>query len=340
MKKTSRFVGIDVANDNFVVSIFTKPEQPIISSCPFDNSTDGFSECVDWLQKNNVRQKNSILCMESTGVYSEKLAYYLFAHSFSVVIEHPLKVKRAFEPAGHKTDVIDSKHIAEYAFRFFDELSLWKPRQEIIEQMKQILSVRDLCVKHKTALSNSLRSSQAHVVTVPVLLNAQKTIISVLSTQIKIMEKELESCIAAHPATAQTIASLKTIPGVGLLLAATLFSVTNGFACTNPKQIAAYVGIAPYQYESGSSVFRSPRCRRYGPKLFRRLLRLAAQSVVTHVHSFKVYYFSKCSSGKPKALALNNVANKLLKIACSIVQNKTVYIPDYRSLSPVICKSA
>jgi len=69
-------------------------------------------------------------------------------------------------------------------------------------------------------------------------------------------------------------------------------------------------------------------------------LRLAAQSVATHDVTFRHYYLRKLAQGKAKALVLNNIANKLLKVACAMIQNNTRYIKDYRSIHPMYFKSA
>ena len=72
-----------------------------------------------------------------------------------------------------------------------------------------------------------------------------------------------------------------------------------------------------------------------GLKLSRKLLRLAAQSVATHDVSFRRYYLRKQAEGKAKALVLNNIANKLLKVACAIVRDNTRYIKEHRSIHPM-----
>ena len=74
--------------------------------------------------------------------------------------------------------------------------------------------------------------------------------------------------------------------------------------------------------------------RHYGPNASRKLLRLAAQSVATHNVTFRRYYKRKLLEGKAKALVLNNIANKLLKIACAIVRDNTRYIKEHRSVHP------
>jgi transposase len=69
-------------------------------------------------------------------------------------------------------------------------------------------------------------------------------------------------------------------------------------------------------------------------------LYLAAMSVATHNPEFRRYYLRKVGEGKPKKLVLNNISNKLLKVVCALVRTETEYIPNYKSVNPMILKSA
>jgi transposase len=102
----------------------------------------------------------------------------------------------------------------------------------------------------------------------------------------------------------------------------------------NPKALAAYIGICPYENSSGSSRHKKPTSRHYGPSPMRRLIHLAAMSVRQHAPAFKRYFLRKLAEGKPKQLILNNIANKLLKIVCAVARTRTPYIPGYRSVHP------
>ena len=128
MPKIAYFIGIDISAATFATSIFEGPEKAIITEKTISNTTDGFVSLVIWLKEHGANSSNSVICMEATGVYCEALAHYLTAKGFRVSIESPLKVKRAFDPIGHKTDAIDSKQIAEYAYRFSDELKMLSGR--------------------------------------------------------------------------------------------------------------------------------------------------------------------------------------------------------------------
>jgi hypothetical protein len=103
----------------------------------------------------------------------------------------------------------------------------------------------------------------------------------------------------------------------------------------DPKVLASFIGICPLRHESGSSVFSPPTSRHYGPSVLRKLLYLAACSVRTHKPPFRLYFFRKVAQGKHKKLVLNNIQNKILKLACAVVRSQKPYIPNYVAVNPL-----
>lgn len=127
MNRIAYFIGIDIAADDFTAAILTTPDKPFHVRETILNCADGFRSFEQWLASHKVTLRNSVVCLEATGVYGEALCYYLAAKGYRVAVEPPLKVKRAFDQSGHKTDAVDSRQIAEYAYRFADELNFWQP---------------------------------------------------------------------------------------------------------------------------------------------------------------------------------------------------------------------
>jgi transposase len=341
MLKNKFFIGLDIAAETFVASIYQHPKQPIITKEAINNNPEGFTMLISWLKEHNINQANSVICMEATGVYSEAVAHCLLAKGFKVSVEPPLKVKRAFDPVGHKTDPVDSKQIAEYAYRYSDELRFFQPKQEIVEKIRQLLIVREQFTKHKTATKNAMRAYSKHVVQVVLIKQAHQETLTQLEKQIAKIDKELSKFIQQNPTISQNVHTLKSITGYGMLLSANLIAITNNFESINKHKIlAAFIGIVPYQHQSGTSISKRPRIRHFGPQRVRKLLRLAAQSVATHDSQFRHYYLRKLAEGKPKALVLNNIANKLIKVACAAIRDNSFYIKEHRSIHPMYLKSA
>ena len=244
-------------------------------------------------------------------------------------------MKRSFKIDGHKTDPVDSRQIAEYAYRFYDELRIWKPRREVLEQVKILLATREQLVIEKTRHNNSLKALKRKVVRVDIAETILETLISTLKDQIKAIETEMNKIIQQEADLAQEQALLTSIPGVGKLLSAqalVLFHQMEGEL--SDKKMAAFIGICPYEHSSGTSVKRKARTSQHGPEVIRKLLNLAARSVCTHIPVYRQYYLRKLAEGKAKSLAINNVGNKLLSVMVAVFKSGVPYIPGYRSIHP------
>ena len=340
-KNIKNYIGIDMASETFTTSIFHSPQDEKITQEPLSNSIEGFQSLCAWFKTKKIVPNNSIICMEATGVYGEAITHYLASQGFSVAVEPPLKVKRAFDKDGHKTDAVDSAQIAEYAYRFFDELRFWKPTSEIIEKLKHFLTARELLVKQSVSIQNALKAYERHIAQDKDLLAIQKKNLSQVKEHLDEIDQHIDQLIRQNPTLHQMARCLDSLSGVGLLLAAYMLVTTNGFQnITDYRQYAAFLGICPYKFESGKSVHRKSHSRYFGPSYTRKLLHLAARSVATHQIEFRKYYYRKIEEGKSKTLVLNNIANKLLKISFALVRDRQCYIKGYRSVSPLVLQNA
>ena len=334
------FVGLDIAAETFMAAIGTSPWKLLVKAKQFANAQDGFQQFDAWLREQNCPLEQTVVCMEATGVYGEALAYYLVAHQYAVAIEPPLKVKRAFKPHGPKTDAVDSEQIAEYACRYSDELVLWQPPSELVEQLQVLLATREQLVQQSTAHQNALRALRRKAVRIAFAEQVYKQMITETKSRVKALEKEIKRLIDQQPTAHRLFIWLVTIPGVGLLLAAHVLVLTQcGTRPFPAPKLAAHLGIAPLAHESGTSVYARPTSRHYGPSQPRKLLHLAARSVSTHNKHFRAYYERKVAEGKAKKLVLNNVANKLVRIICAILESQTEYDANYGARKPALTKN-
>lgn len=335
MKHPCYSAGIDIASDSFVASISSTPGEVLYGPETFENNLDGFKNLINWFSRKQITPPKILICMEATGVYGELLCHCLYRHHYPVVVESPLKVKRAFKIDTHKTDAVDSAQIAEYGLRFFNQLTPWQPREALLEQLNILINSRELLVQQRTQTYNHLHSLKRKVVQSPHALASLERIVETLTQQIKKLEDQIKQLIGQNVQMQRYTDLLKSIPGVNLLLAANLLVMTNGFTRGNSyRQAASYLKLAPLKHESGTSVYRKPRTPRYGPSIMRKLLSLAALSVVTHKALFRQYYLRKQAEGKPKRLILNNVENKLLKIIWAIIREQKPYNSTYCSIHP------
>jgi transposase len=327
------FVGIDIASTSFVACVGTTPWKLTVKPVKFENDEEGFVSFLGWLKEHNLQAQSTVVCMEATGVYGEGLAYFLHASGYRVAVEPPLNIQRKFPANASKTDELDCQYIAEYACRYVDRLSLWQPRAEILEQVKVLLTTRAHFSVQLTGHKNALHAVNRKKVSSELAKQVHHNMVEQITLSIKAIDKEIRRLIESDPTFKQTLLLLLSVPGIGLQLAAHL--LIHMQATLDPKALAAFIGICPIQHQSGSSVFATPTSRHYGPSVLRKLLYLAACSVRTHKKQFQQYFFRKVAQGKHKKLVLNNIQNKILKIACAVVRSHQPYIPNYVSVNPL-----
>jgi len=329
------FVGIDVASETFTVSVWVADHKIIVTEAALLNTKEGIAAFVAWLSTRGMCQAQTIICMEATGVYNEVLCTDLVAAGYRVAVEPPLNVKRAFQPGGPKSDPVDSRQIAEYAFRFSDVLTFWTPVAALVQEIRALLGMRERLTRnivvHRNARHALARAAHPYLL----LLTMTDTLITQLVEKTVEIDAQIRTLVRQDPRLQRIVGALDSIPGVGLLLAAYLLVLTNGFQrVPTAREIAAYLGMAPLLRSSGSSLRGKPASRHYGPRKLRSLLHLAARSVVTHRAEYREYYTRMCAAGKPKVLVLNNVANKLLRVICAIMKSGAPYHAGHYSINP------
>ena len=336
MQLPQYLVGVDMAAESFTFTSYDSVSQSYDKPHTLANTPDGLGELQKYLDDRCMTPADTIFCVEATGVYVELLAYYLASKGYRLAIEAPHKAKRAFYPLGAKSDPLDSRQLAEYAFRFFDQLPFWNPSEVIVEQLRVLLTTREQLIRQSTATKNALQAIQHKVIRTPPAEVAFESIIEHLKTQLKNIDQEIKKRSSGDPSFGPVVALIMSVPGVGILLASHLLTLSEGF--TKPLEsrlIASHLGICPLPYQSGTSIRRRSKSRGGGHSILRKLLYLAAMSLRTHDQSFKHYFLRKTQEGKAKSLVLNNIENRLLKLICAIIRTKTPFIEGYKSVNPM-----
>lgn len=328
------FVGVDIASASFMGCIGTAPWKVTVKPVKFENDEEGFISFLNWLKEHKLQAESTVVCLEATGVYSEGLAYFLHASGYTVAVEPPLNIQRKFPLNASKTDELDCQYIAEYAYRYQDKLAFWKPRAEILEQVQVLLTTRQHFSVQVTGHKNALHALSRKQVSSELAQHSHQTMIEQLAKAIKEIDQEIRRLIDSDPTFKQTLLLLLSVPGIGLQLAAHLLILMQ--ETLDPRVLASFIGISPIKHESGSSVYSAPTSRHFGPPTLRKLLYLAACTVRTHKKQFRQYFFRKVAEGKHKKLVLNNIQNKLLKIACAVVRSQQSYISNYAPVNPLV----
>lgn len=322
------YVGIDISKDTFTVTLLTNPESLLFFGETFDNSASGFNRFLKRVDAFEIATDTPFV-MEATGVYGEHLATFLYRRDRAVYVEPPVKISRAFRD-DEKTDPIDSRMIAEYGFRYRDQLHAWKPKDRIVEEIRVLMVNRELFVKQRTASKNVLRAMRHK--TEQGLRNFHQEQIEFLTSRIEAIEVAIQDTFKQNAVTQQHVSNLDTIPGVGIIFIANFFDVTDGFTCINYRSLAKYLGIIPRLHQSGTSVKKKPRSKKTGPARMRKQLFLSSMTSIKTEGPLKDYFYRRQAAGKNGKIVLRIIANKLLKIACAVVLSNQPYDPEYKSI--------
>jgi transposase len=326
-------IGLDISDKFFTATSCTYADAAFSFQWlarDFSQDDAGFQAFLDTLQTHGIDAPRCHIIMEATGIYSEAISRFLFERGFAVFVEPPLKVKRAFYERG-KSDPVDSRQIAEYGFRFADKLHAWQPRETLIDTLAALLSTREALTVYqagcKATLKGLLKKPNAEILTTIYEKNIDDA-----KARIKEVDALIDAQIASNPRIFQTYEHVCSIPHVGRLLALNLLLITDGFtAHVNHRQLAAYIGICPFEHQSGSSVYRRPHSDAAGPARLRKLLYLASMRMRAYFPDFKEYYLRKTAEGKSGKLVLNNIANKALKLICGVIRNGKPYLKTFSS---------
>ena len=153
-----------------------------------------------------------------------------------------------------------------------------------------------------------------------------KKTIKCFTNEIKRIEEELKELILSDNQLNSTIGLVTSVTGIGTITALYFTIFTNFFTrYTNPKQLACYCGVVPFEHTSGSSVHKQSKTHPIANQTLKKQLHMCALAAVRHDPDLKVYYHRKAEEGKNKMLVLNNVRNKLVLRICAVVKRQKPY---------------
>lgn len=325
-------IGLDISADFFTASCVDANFLTIFYGQQFDQTPEGFDSFLAYLHEREF--VSGSVCMEATGVYSEKIAYYLHEQGYHVFVEPPLAIHKALYEED-KTDPIDSRQIAEYVFRYPDRLHRWQPTLEIVDQLQTLLMTRDHLTKMQTASKNTRKSLQRKYHDMQAFERIYTELIDDFETRITDIDREIPALIKTNPELWRKTEDILSIKNVGILLTVNLLVLTDGYtAHVKYTSLAKCIGVYPRKHQSGSSINKRPRGSGIGPRRLRKLLYLAAMRMRKNSPEMQTYFERKVAEGKEPRLVLNNIENRILKLICGVLKSGKPYIANYRSVNP------
>jgi transposase len=311
MQPIPLFVGIDVAKAHLDVAL---GPDGAISRHPNDEA--GIAAILALL----AASPPSLIVIEATGNLETPLVAALAAEALPVAVVNPLQARRFAQATGRtaKTDALDARVLALFAERVRPE-----PRplpDAAARELADLLARRRQLIGMRTAEKNRLGTAASDAVRAD--LEAH---IAYLDRQVGEMDRRLDEAIRNSPMWHQRDELLRGIPGIGPVASRTLLAELPELGTLGRRKIAALVGLAPMNRDSGT--LRGRRMIVGGRAAVRSALYLSALSAVRHNPALKAFYERLLAAGKAKKLALVAAAHKLLTMADAILRSNRPWDP-------------
>ena len=320
-------LGIDVSKESIDACLVRNSDGQLFES-KFHNNLSGFRHLKRWCKETGCEcDQNTLCCMEHTGLYTRLLVHYLVSREVGVWLESSLQIKKSMGLLRGKSDKIDAQRIARYARLHEQKAEIMKIGVLTLEKLKDLQANRRRLMKSLQGLRTSMEElKQFDPAT-------GKEVERINREAIRGLEKSLEKVdeqILTHISQDQELKSkydlMLTVQGVGKVLAAMLLVYTHGFSrLTDSRKLACYSGVAPFVYESGTSIRGKTGVSKFANNELKKVLHMAAISSVQHNPDLREYFQRKVQEGKNKMSVINAVRNKLLHRIVTVVKRGTPY---------------
>ncbi len=312
---SEKFVGIDVSKSYLDVAIY---ETDIDKK--WDNDDSGIKELIAFLKPLSV----TLIVLEATGGYESLAASTLNENGLPVVVANPRHVRNFAKATGAlaKTDQIDARNIAHYA-------SAIRPaRRGIKDKQTQLLAalnarrrqIVDMLAAEKNRLHTAPQANQKNI----------REHIKWLEKNIKQINKDIQKTIRESPLWRENDDIIQSYKSMGPVSSSTLLSDLPELGTLDRKKIAALVGLAPFNCDSGR--YRGRRRIWGGRAHVRKTLFMAARSAIRFNPEIKMFYEKLRGAGKPHKVALTACMRKILITINAMVKNKTYWSQGYKNL--------
>jgi transposase len=307
------FVGVDVSKDHLDVHV-----RPAATRRRFANTAAGIAELVAWARPLGAER----ILFESTGPYQKAAVGALLADGLPAVVVNARQVRDFAKAMNYlaKTDAIDAAVIAHFA-----EVATTTVRpleSQELRDLRDLYDRRGQLVRMLATEKNQRHSATVGQASAKVLKSIDKHI-EYLEGQVKDLEGRMDQLIESSAAFQARNEILRTITGIGPQVARTLLVHLPELGRCNRQSIAALVGLAPFNDDSGEH--GGQRHIRGGRSKVRVGLYQAAVAALRHCPRTKAYYDALKARGKASRVALIAIARKILVLANAMIRDMTPY---------------
>jgi transposase len=304
------YVGIDVSKATLDVSV-----RPAEERWTTLNDEGEIARLVLRLKE----LKPALVVMESTGGLEMPLAAALTVATLPAAIVNPRRVRDFAKATGRlaKTDALDAEVLARFAEAIRPE-----PHPVPSDEVRYLDA---LCGRRRQLLEMLTAESNRLAIANEAVKPDLEAHILWLRSRLKDVDKDIGKLIRNSPVWRKKNDILRSVPGVGPVLSSTLLAEVPELGNLNQKQIAALIGVAPMNRDSGT--LHGKRTIWGGRRQVRAALYMGSLVATRFNPTIRAFYQRLVSAGKPKKLALTASMRKLLIILNAMIRNQTLWLP-------------
>lgn len=328
------FIGIDVSKNELDFSV--QQGKCFLFHQEVVNTPEAIKEILKEIGKlPGYTLSKAVFCLEHTGIYSNHLLSCLYQKKANICLEAASQIKKSMGNIRGKNDKVDSMRIAAYAYKNREELRLWAPRREQVQELANLSSTRSRLLKTRKILKTPLKEYGTFVKGKAAKRNTKacQDAVSGIESSLKHVENEIMEIIKADPELKRLFTLVTSVTGIGPTTAIQLIVTTNEFKnIDNARSYACYAGLAPYVEESG--LFKGKgRVSHMANKKVKTVLHMAALVAIRYNDDLKSFYERKVEvEKKNKMSVINAVRNKLVQRVFSCVKQNRIYEKKYSFL--------
>ena len=330
--KKEFIIGIDVSKDKLDACLLAFGSSDPIEEKLIRNVKVDITKYLQRICKKYEKGK-LLVCLEHTGYYGLQLCVVLQQLEIDYAVVPALEIKHSQGMVRGKTDRIDAKRIATYAWRYYDKLKLTQlPTTELL-LIKELVSVREQFVKMRTQLKNSIKQHEliGQFVNNEFAMGMIQDQLKKFDTEIEKIDAQILAVLKENKELEKNFGLLNTVKGIGPITAVILMITTNNFtSITDSRKYNSYAGLAPFARESGK-MNKGSSVSNLANKKVKTILHNGACTAINYDNELKIYYKRKVNEGKAKLSVLNAVACKIVYRAFAVIKRQTPYVNLYQN---------
>lgn len=210
------FIGVDISKATLDWVVFD--DKTIVLQSQSANSEIGIKTTIKLFRAlPGYKMIESVCCMEHTGIYNAHLLAHLYKLSFPLWLESSLQIKKAGGLQRGKTDAIDAQRIAEYAFRFRDQMRLWQPPRPVMQKLATLSALRQRLLVVRQQLQQPITEQEGFVdsTSQKQLVKSCQSSLEAISTDLKAVNKQIDELIQNDDRLKELFEWITSVPGVG-----------------------------------------------------------------------------------------------------------------------------